>query len=318
MKVAVAVAIVVALWLVYRALTRHELDEVLAALASLSSGNILAALAFAAASYLCLTGFDYLGLRYAGKPLAYRRAALASFTSLSIGHNVGVAALSSGAIRYRFYSRWGLTLREVALVILFSGTSVGLGLATLAGMGLVLYPQDAESLLGLDRAAVTGIALSCLAVPVLYLAGTLLLKGRSLRFRGRDWLLPSPPLALAQIALATTNFAFVAACLHQLLSSVDHIAFFKAAAVYAIANMTALISHVPGGLGVLEATVVYLLPGAGSLAALIAFRVIYFFIPLAFGVPSLIASEIVLGSATAPKPAQKVGTESSQPSSDLL
>lgn len=42
----------------------------------------------------------------------YPRAALASFTSLAIGHNVGVAALSSGAVRYRFYSRWALMLRR--------------------------------------------------------------------------------------------------------------------------------------------------------------------------------------------------------------
>jgi len=48
---------------------------------------------FTAASYLSLTGFDYLGMRYAGARLAYRRAALASFTGLSIGHTLGLAPL---------------------------------------------------------------------------------------------------------------------------------------------------------------------------------------------------------------------------------
>src|SRR3712207_8967800 len=49
-----------------------------------------------------------------GRPLSYPKVALASFVSLSLGHNIGFAGLSSGAIRYRFYSRAGLTAEEVA------------------------------------------------------------------------------------------------------------------------------------------------------------------------------------------------------------
>jgi uncharacterized membrane protein YbhN (UPF0104 family) len=56
----------------------------------------------------------------------------------------------------------------------------------------------------------------------------------------------------------------------------------------------ALASHVPGGLGVLEATVLYLLPGGAAIGALIAFRVVYFFVPLAFGLPLFAISEYVL------------------------
>src|SRR5690606_20540795 len=100
------------------------------------AANIALAFAFAACSYLCLTVFDFLALRYAGKPLSYPRAALASFTSLAIGHNVGVAALSSGAVRYRFYSRWGLDAEEIAKLIVFCAVTVSLGLVTLAGLCL--------------------------------------------------------------------------------------------------------------------------------------------------------------------------------------
>jgi glycosyltransferase 2 family protein len=98
-------------------------------------------LGFVAASYLCLTGFDALAVRYAGRSLPYRQVALTSFVSLSIGHNVGGAAFSSGALRYRFYSGFGLSALDVGKIIVFCGLTVTLGLVTLAGIALLLGPE---------------------------------------------------------------------------------------------------------------------------------------------------------------------------------
>jgi len=292
-RLAIALIIVGAAYMIYRSIGEYSLEEVTASLRTIPAARIAAALGFAALSYLCLSGFDYLALHYAGKPLAYRRAALASFCSLSIGHNVGVAALSSGAIRYRFYSRWGLTAGDVAKVIIFSGLTVGLGLSTLGGIGLLLYPADAVGLLGLQRPAIMGIGITCLAAPVLYLGLCQVLR-RPLHIRKWSIELPEPRLALPQIAIGAANFACVAGCLHQLMSAFAELAYLQVAATYVVGNATALMSHVPGGLGVLEATVLYLIPGAGSLAALVAFRVIYFFVPLAIGLPVFLTSEFVL------------------------
>lgn len=293
LRLVVLVAVCGAAFLLYRALSRYTVEEIVASAGDIPAARLAGALAFAAASYLCLTGFDWLAVRYAGKPLAWRRTALASFASLSIGHNVGVAALSSGAIRYRFYSRWGLDGGDVAKVILFCGTTVGLGLATLGGLCLFLYPAEAEGLLGLGRPALIGVAAACLAAPALYLVLAALMRRR---LRVGRWTLDLPvlPLAAGQVALGTLNFACVAACLHQLLAAFSDVAYLKTAAIYVIGNVMALISHVPGGLGVLEATVLYLLPGSAAIGALIAFRVVYFFVPLAFGLPLLLASEYVL------------------------
>src|SRR5690606_31701189 len=158
LRIVVVVAIGAAAVLLYRALSRYTMAELAASLQSIPLHNALMALAFAACSYLCLTGFDWLAVRYAGKPLAWRRTALASFSALSVGHNIGVAALSSGAIRYRFYSRWGLDTGDVAKVILFCGLTVGLGLVTLGGLGLILYPSEAQGFVGLGRSALRVLA----------------------------------------------------------------------------------------------------------------------------------------------------------------
>ena len=293
LRLVIFAAVCGAAFLLYRTLGQYTMDDIVSSVASIPMASFAAALGFAAASYLCLTGFDWLAVRYAGKPLAWRRTALASFVSLSIGHNIGVAALSSGAIRYRFYSRWGLGAGDVARVIVFSGLTVGLGLATLGGIGLLLYPSEAQSLVGLGREALIGIAITCLLAPVAYVALAAFVRRELTIWR---WKLDLPvlPIAAAQVAIGALNFAFVAACLHQLLSAFEELPYLEVASIYVVGNVTALVSHVPGGLGVLEATIMFLLPGTAAIGALIAFRVVYFFIPLAIGLPLFVASEYFL------------------------
>lgn len=290
-------AITGAAFLVYRTWSQYAFDDVVRALKALPKSNLALALLFAACSYLCLACGDWLAVRYAGKPLPFHKTALASFTALSIGHSVGLAAMSSGAVRYRFYKRWGLVGEDIAKIIAFCGVTVGLGLATLGAASLYLRPADAARMTGLDQNSVSGVALACLAIPVVYLMMSALVR-KPLTIRKWRFEMPRLPLAAGQILVGTVNFGFVAAALHQMLSAVGDAPYLKVVAASITANIAAIISHVPGGLGVLEATIVQVLPGAESIAAVIAYRVIYYFIPLAIGVPLLIGSELALRSAS--------------------
>ncbi|HYG88413.1 MAG TPA: YbhN family protein [Azospirillum sp.] len=288
-----AVAVVsLAGFLLYRTLSRYSLDQIVASVTAIPLSRLVFAGGFAAASYLCLTGFDALAVRYAGRPLPYRRVALASFVSLSMGHNIGFAALSSGTIRYRFYTRWGLRPGQVAKVILFCGITVGLGLMVLAGVALLLRPTLAQEVTGLPRPMVIGMGAACLALAMAYVVLAAMVR-TPLRWR-RWWLeMPSLPLALGQILIGSLNFAFVAACLHQTLAAVTDVPYFAVASVYVIANASALVTHVPGGIGVLESVVIFLLPQGGLIGALLVFRFVYFLVPLGLGSLTLLLFEIL-------------------------
>jgi uncharacterized membrane protein YbhN (UPF0104 family) len=285
------VGLVLASYLLYGVFHRYSPSEVVASVRAIPTGRLLYSTAFAAASYACLTGFDWLGLRYAGKALSYPKAAIASFTALSIGHNLGVAALSSGAVRYRFYSRWGLTTEEVAKVVLFCGVTVGLGLSSLAAIALLANPENAHRALNLSlhRAVVLGIG--CMAIPVGYLVLAATVR-TPLKIRHWRLQMPSVSASLAQIALGTLNFVCVSACLHQLISADTDAGFVQTVTAFVLANIAVLVTHVPGGLGVLEATVRHVMPGSASIGALVAFRAIYFLLPLASGLGLLAISEV--------------------------
>ncbi|UEM01845.1 hypothetical protein JL101_017770 [Skermanella rosea] len=284
------IAIGIAGFLLYRALGRYSFDEVLSSVAMVPWTRLLTAGGFAAASYACLTGFDALGVRYAGRSLPYRKVALASFTALSIGHNLGFAALSSGAVRYRFYTRWGLAPIEVAQIIVFCGATVLLGLLILGGTALLLHPGLAEQASGFARGTVIGLGAGCLGVAAAYIVLAALMR-RPLRLRGWTFRMPGLRLAVGQAVVGTVNFSLVAACLHQILAGIADVSYPAVASAYAIANATALVAHVPGGLGVIEGVVLLLLPGAQVFGALVVFRAVYFLVPLAIGGTAFLVSE---------------------------
>jgi glycosyltransferase 2 family protein len=293
-KILFIIAAIGACYLLYKTWSKYAFVDVWNALINIPATNLLLSLLLAACSYSSLAFNDWLGMRYAGRPLPFQQTALASFTGLSIGHNVGLAALSSGAVRYRFYARWGVSAEEMAKLISFCGVTIALGLATLGAVGLALRPADAAKMTGLSQGAIVAAAGLCAAVPVVYLILSAKLRTRVNLYRW-TFQLPNLTMAASQILVGTINFIFVAACLHQTLSVLGDASYLKVATASITANIAAVISHVPGGIGVLEATVVHVFPGAESIAAVLAFRVVYYLIPLVFGLLSLIANEFLTG-----------------------
>jgi uncharacterized membrane protein YbhN (UPF0104 family) len=268
--------------LLYRTFGRYDLGALSEAVRRVPVGALLVAIGWAAASYLCLTLNDYLGLRHVGCPLPYPRVALAAFVALSIGHNVGIAMLSSGAIRYRFYARAGLGVEALAKLILFCGSTIVLGLSGLAAIVLLARPQAAGTMTGLGLPGVLTIGAVLVGVLAAYVALAARLRGTLRVFRW-SFALPSGRMALAQIGLGTLNFACVAACLHALVSAIADVPYAAVVSAYVLATAAAVVTHAPGGLGVIESVVLGLLPEKGMIGAVLDFRFVYFLIPLALG-----------------------------------
>lgn len=297
----IATIVVGAAILLYRTLSSYSYDELRNSLVTFPGGRLALAGAFAALSYLTLTAFDMLALIYIERPLPYPKVALASFTGLSIGHNIGVSSLSSGAVRYRFYSRWGLRLIDVAKLSVFSGVTVTLGLTLLGGIASLARPDLVQKATGLGRPLVLAIGIASVSACVAYLA---LAKWRRkpLQLWKYQFEFPTLRVASAQLLVGVVNFSFVAACLHQALSATAEVEYLQTAAVYVLANVSWLVSHVPGGLGVLESVVLLLIPQGQIIGALLIFRFVYFLVPLALGLISLSLMELLGQAQKSPHP----------------
>ncbi|MDR7145292.1 YbhN family protein [Rhizobium sp. BE258] len=299
----------VAGYLLYHTFREYSLSDITGSVSEIPAYNLAMALLFALGSYVCLTGFDWAGVRYVRNDLAYPKIGLASFIALSIGQSVGMSGLSSGALRYRYYAHWGMSTEDVAKIVLLSGVTVGIGMAMLSGIVMILNPGDAAGVLRLGELTVRMIGVGC----IITVAGYLVLAARlrtPLKVRSWTFEMPTLKIALAQVVIGTLNFALVSACLREVMAANADVSYLKAATAFALANVAILITHAPGGLGVLEATVRHVMGDQASIGSLVAFRAIYFFIPFFIGFPlSLIveamfrARKARIGSAAAPEPA---------------
>lgn len=290
-RLLIALAILLSAGLLYRTLSNYDVDELTASVTSVPLSSLFAAIGWAAASYLCLTINDWLALRFVGKPQPYPYAALTSFVALGFGHNIGFAALSSGAIRYRFYSRKGLGAEAVAKIIVFCGVTIFLGMFVLGDLALLFRPDFAEIMTGLSGQAVYLIGGALLSVPLIYL-GLAATMRRPLKFRHWSVEMPPPVFAAAQIAVGTVNFTFVAACLYAIVSPIAEVGYFEVLAAFVIANTATIITHAPGGLGVMETVVLLLLRRPELIGAILVFRFVYYLLPLALATILFALSEI--------------------------
>jgi uncharacterized membrane protein YbhN (UPF0104 family) len=285
--------IAVAGYLIYRGLSRYHFAEIAASVRAVPVANLAQAALFALASYTCLTGFEWLGIRYTGNRLPYKKVALASFVSLSLAHSIGFSGLSSGAIRYRFYTRWGLSGGDVAKLVLFSGATVGLGMMTLGGVALLVQPGPVADLAGLDKLPLRAAGGFLLAAVAGYLVLAFTVR-RKLAIR--QWTLEMPPpwIAAAQITVGTANYLCVAAALHALVASVSDAGYLRVATAFVSGNVLTMMIHVPGGLGVIEAATLLLVPSRQNLIGpLLVFRTVYYIVPLMIGLTTLGVTETI-------------------------
>lgn len=278
------VALVAAVWLVWRSVRDVSPAEVLASIYGIPHHRLALAAAAAAGSYAVLTLFDWIGVHYAGCAgrVSFRRAALASFVSLSLGHSIGLAPLGSGAVRFRYYDRWGISAEEITKIVLATTVTVTMGQIGFAGLVLGLAPEPSGRWLRIDPALVRIAGGACLLFCLLYvvLAATL---RHPLRLRRWTFVLPRWRLALAQVVVGIVNFALLAVAMHQLLAVATDASFLTVANGFVLANVAALISHVPGGLGVIEYVILTFFPGAPVFGPTLVYRTLYYLVPLGLG-----------------------------------
>jgi uncharacterized membrane protein YbhN (UPF0104 family) len=279
-------------YLLYHTFREYSLSDIVQSVQDIPTYNLVMAGLFAAGSYICLSGFDWAGVRYVKNDLSYPKIGLASFIALSIGQSVGLSGLSSGALRYRYYHHWGMNTEDVAKIVLFSGVTVAIGMAVLSGIVMIVNPQDAAAVLRLSETVVMAIGFACLAVTGVYLVLAATVRA-PLTIRSWSFEMPTLKLAIAQVVIGTINFALVSACLREVMAASADVSYLKAATAFVLANLAILITHAPGGLGVLEATVRHVMGDQASIGSLVAFRVIYFFIPFFIGLPLALIVEAV-------------------------
>ena len=261
----------------YRILRQINGNEVVEALLTTDWRDIALSALFVAGGYFTLTFYDLFALRTIGRPdVPYRVAALAGFTSYSVGHNVGASVFTGGAVRYRIYSAWGLNAIDVAKICFVAGLTFWLGNATVLGLGIAYAPQAATAIDRLPAWLNRTGAIAILVVLALYV-GWVWRRPRIVGREGWSVTLPGGPLTLLQIGIGIVDLCFCALAMYILVPEEPNIGFVTLAVIFVSATLLGFASHAPGGIGVFDAAMLVALwqfDKEDMLAGLLLFRLL--------------------------------------------
>ncbi len=280
------------LWSIHQYFHHYRFQDFEQSFSAVPVSNLLGAIALMSLNYVIMTGYDYLGIIYVRQALPYSKTALVGLICSGISNNVGFAVLSSGMIRYRFYSTWGLSVIDVAQVSGFCDLTFCLGMFATGAIIFLNEPLEIPDLLHLPFNSVRPLGEIFLLIIIAYLGVTLV---RQKPFRIGRWELPhlNFRLVLSQLIIASLDWSLAAAVFYFILSpsiSLSYPAFF---AIFMLARVAELASNIPGGIGVFETTILLSLSQFISSKELFGFlliyRGIYYFLPL-------ILSALLLGN----------------------
>lgn len=300
------IAFALAIWLLTHEFQNLDWANVRESLLGFHWTSIAAACGFTILSYAVLIGYDWLAVRYVGRELSFRRVAKVSLLNYTFSNSLGTL-LGGTPIRVRNYHNWGFSPSEIVKLFAFIGITFWMGLIALTGGLFVLAPLEIPESIRFPVASTRPIGWLLLAI-----AGTYALvcwaSPKRFKFWGTEFQTPKRSTVVAQFGLACADLICASACLYVLLPKEVQIGFLSFTSIFVLAIVVSLISHVPGGAGVLEYVLISFLPETSHqlVASLLAFRIIYYLVPLILGMGYFAVDSLFLQRTAALDATRKV------------
>ncbi|MBB3323158.1 MULTISPECIES: lysylphosphatidylglycerol synthase transmembrane domain-containing protein [Atlantibacter] len=257
-------------------------EEVWKVIRNYNHTALLAALGLVVVSYLVYGCYDLLGRFYCGHKLAKRQVMLVSF--ICYAFNLTLSTWVGGiGMRYRLYSRLGLPSATITRIFSLSITTNWLGYVLLGGVIFSIGVVELPSHWYIEDGTLRIIGAVLLVLSAVYLWACAFAKRRHITIKGQKLVLPGWRFALMQMGVSSLNWMAMGAIIWILLG--QDVNYFFVLGVLLVSSIAGAIVHIPAGIGVLEAVFIALLAGEHTsqgkiIAALLAYRVLYFFIPL--------------------------------------
>jgi glycosyltransferase 2 family protein len=271
-------------WLLYHELRGISFDDVIDSLGAIPPHRWMLATGGTIAAYVALAGYDRIALMHLNKKIRWPFVAISSFTAYALSHNIGASMISGAVVRYRAYTSRGMTGAEVGILVAMCSLTFALGMILLGAIVLLIDPEFVARFVedmpaGIPRAA--GVAM--LALVLLYVFGSWW-HFRPLRIGSFELHYPKLPIVARQLVIGPLELIGAGAIIYFALPEAGNPGFLIVLGIFLASFAMALLSHAPGGLGVLEVVFLTGLPDmdpADVLAALIVFRLCYLLIPFA-------------------------------------
>ena len=267
-------------------LRNYSLYDIAHTMLSIPFVNLVMACVACLAGYFALSLYDFLALNYVGeaKKVVWWKWMLAGMLGFAISNNAGHAVVSGGAIRYRLYTRWRIRGGDIVKMLTISGITYTLGCAAIVVIGYFLIPQEFFEQSTGANIGMTSLFVGCLTAIMIYFAATVFFRNKSIRIGQLHFDIPTTKMAALQMLLGVVDGLLAGLVLYSCIRPFWDIPFGTYIGFFIIAQNTGVFSQVPGGIGVFESIFLIALPDdvdkAAIFGALLAYRIIYYVLPL--------------------------------------
>lgn len=279
-------AVIFSGWILFHEVRELSLDAILTSFQAISARQWTLSAIAAIVAYGMLALYDQLALRHLKRWIPFRFVFATSFTTYALSHNIGASVFSGAVVRYRAYTSKGLSVSDVALLIAFCSFTFALGVLIISAVSLLVYPEAVNGYFDVSPIVPRSVATAILLLVALYVFGSF--AGlKPLRIGKFELHYPARDVVLRQLVIAPAEIFAAAAIIYFALPPENHPGYMMVVAVFVISFSLALISHAPGGLGVLEVAFLAgfpFLPETDVLAALLVFRILYLLVPFAMAI----------------------------------
>ncbi|MEI6574247.1 MAG: YbhN family protein [Alphaproteobacteria bacterium] len=278
------VAVIFSGWLLYQEVRSLSASDILASLAAIPAHRWFLAGLSTLVAYGALAWYDRIALLHLNRPLGWGFISIVSFTTYALSHNIGASVFSGAAVRYRAYSTKGLTAAEIGVLVALCSFTFMLGTVMLGGIVLIGEPELISRLFDVPVWPGRVLGFVFLGFVALYVLGSLL-GFKPLTIGSFHLYYPRPAIVIRQLLAAPLELLGAAGIIYFALPASEGVDFFSVLGAFLGSFSAALLSHAPGGLGVLEFVFLKAMPNiaaADVIAALLVFRLFYLLIPLVF------------------------------------
>jgi phosphatidylglycerol lysyltransferase len=274
--------ILITFYATHRFLKDYSIHQIISDLNKISLKKEIYALFLTVISYLLLTAYDFLGLQYLERKLSPLNVMFTSFISYAFSNSIGLSILASGSLRYRYYSFWGLSFSEITQIIIFTTTTLWVGILTVGGFAFCFGPgMDMNGhILSYLNMRFAGALFLTVVMAYMFL---LLIRRKPVSIFNNVLPLPSFREGVLQVIVGGADWIFAGSVLYVLLPDQFQISFMTFIGIYLVAQTVGLISHVPGGVLVFEGVLLSFIPQAfipQVIGSILVYRVVYYILPL--------------------------------------
>lgn len=274
---------VIAAVMLYFQLSKYPAEDIKNALFNIPTKNLIYACVASFLGYVALSTYDFLALKYIKRKLEAWKWILVGFIGYSVSNNAGHAIVSGGTVRYRFYTRWRFRGTEIVKMVTFSGFTYLIACFFLTVIGYLLTPSHAFGSAQASHITTALVALGSFVGLIGYFLLCAFYK-KPLKIGQIQLNMPSVKMAFAQMFLGSFDIVLASFVLYFCLIPFIEIPFHIFIGVFLVAQVLGVFSQVPGGLGVFEGLFLAIIPSDANTAhlfgALIAYRIIYYVLPL--------------------------------------